>query len=150
LGIDTFVATSARVFPTDMKAAPLLRAWLSRLRDAGVDLHTRPRWLGWDDRGRLELARPPGSRHPQAAAPALALGGGSGSRPGSDGSWVDILRRQGVTVSELLPANCGFLVSWSEHLRQRFAGAPLKPVTATVTTTRGECLQRRGEAILSE
>ena len=150
LGIDTFVGTSGRVFPTDMKAAPLLRAWLRRLRDAGVELHTRHRWLGWDDRGRLELASPTGTLHLQAAATVLALGGGSWSRLGSDGSWVDILRRQGVTVSELLPANCGFLVSWSEHLRQRFAGAPLKPVTATVTTTRGERIQRRGEAILSE
>lgn len=150
LGIDTFVGTSGRVFPTDMKAAPLLRAWLRRLRDAGVELHTRHRWLGWDDQDRLLLTGPAGTFPLQPAATVLALGGGSWPRLGSDGSWVDILRRHGVAVSELLPANCGFLTSWSDHLRQRFAGAPLKPVIATLTSTEGEVIQRRGEAIISE
>ena len=57
LGVDTFVGTSGRVFPADMKAAPLLRAWLHRLRHSGnageagrdgVKFHMRHRWMGWD------------------------------------------------------------------------------------------------------
>ncbi|RML91532.1 Pyridine nucleotide-disulfide oxidoreductase domain-containing protein, partial [Pseudomonas savastanoi] len=56
LGIETFVGSSGRVFPTDMKAAPLLRAWLKRLRDAGVTIHTRHRWLGWNPDGSLRIA----------------------------------------------------------------------------------------------
>lgn len=51
LGVETFVGSSGRVFPTDMKAAPLLRAWLHRLRAAGVVFHMRHRWVGWSDAG---------------------------------------------------------------------------------------------------
>lgn len=129
LGIDTFVGTSGRVFPTDMKAAPLLRAWLKRLREAGVAIHTRHRWLGWSEAGALRLATPQGERTIQADAVLLALGGGSWAKLGSDGAWVPLLQQRGVTVAPLQPANCGFDVAgWSEHLRAKFAGAPLKNV----------------------
>ncbi len=77
LGIETFVGTSGRVFPTDMKAAPLLRAWLKRLRDSGVVIHTRHRWLGWNAEGALRIAYPQGERLVNAAVLVLALGGGS-------------------------------------------------------------------------
>jgi len=147
LGIDTFVGTSGRVFPTDMKAAPLLRAWLKRLREAGVVIHTRSRWLGWCDTGALRIATPEGERSVTADACVLALGGGSWARLGSDGTWAPLLRQRGVEVSALRPANSGFEVAaWSEHLRSKFAGAPLKNVTLALD---GEA-PRRGEFILTE
>jgi uncharacterized flavoprotein (TIGR03862 family) len=140
LGIATFVGTSGRVFPTDMKAAPLLRAWLHRLRAAGVRFHARHRWLGWDEAGALRLQTPDGELRHSAAATVLALGGASWSRLGSDGAWVPLLEQRGVDVAPLRPSNCGFDVAptgpgrsgWSDHLRVRFAGQPLKTVAAAV------------------
>ena len=147
LGIDTFVGSSGRVFPTDMKAAPLLRAWLKRLRESGVAIHTRSRWLGWDESGALRIATPEGERLVTADACVLALGGGSWARLGSDGAWVQLLEQRGVEVSPLRPANSGFEVAgWSEHLRGKFAGAPLKNVTLALD---GEA-PRRGEFVLTE
>ena len=129
LGIDTFVGSSGRVFPTDMKAAPLLRAWLKRLRDGGVAIHTRHRWLGWNADGSLKIASPAGEHAVRPAATLLALGGGSWSRLGSDGAWMLALEQRGVTLAPLQPSNCGFDVqAWSELLVSKFAGAPLKNV----------------------
>jgi uncharacterized flavoprotein (TIGR03862 family) len=138
LGIATFVGTSGRVFPTDMKASPLLRAWLRRLRASGVRVHTRHRWTGWADDGALRFSTPGGEIAQAADATVLAMGGASWARLGSDGAWVPWLRQRGVDVAALLPANCGFDVAptavdrsgWSDHLRQRFAGQPLKTVAA--------------------
>src|SRR5690606_29407878 len=144
LGIDTFVGSSGRVFPTDMKAAPLLRAWLQRLRDAGVQLHTRHRWLGWDEQQALMFVTTAGPHRVQADAVILALGGGSWARLGSDGRWVSLLREKGMDIRDLRPTNCGFLCNWSQHLSSRFAGQPLKPVVARLSTTSGEQLERRG------
>ncbi|WP_425913455.1 TIGR03862 family flavoprotein [Pseudomonas sp. GWSMS-1] len=130
LGIDTFVGTSGRVFPTDMKAAPLLRAWLKRLRELGVQIHTRHRWLGWDAQGALRISSPAGEQAVSADATLLALGGGSWARLGSDGAWVPLLQARGVQVAPLQASNCGFDVSaWSPFLRDKFAGAPLKNVS---------------------
>jgi hypothetical protein len=151
LGIETFVGSSGRVFPTDMKAAPLLRAWLHRLRQAGVRLHVRHRWLGWADDGALRFAAPEGERRVQADAVVLALGGGSWARLGSDGAWVPWLIERGVTVSPLRPSNCGFDVAggWSAHLRSCFAGQPLKTVALRFTDVAGCRHERRGELMLS-
>lgn len=146
LGIDTFVGTSGRVFPTDMKAAPLLRAWLHRLRGQGVRLHTRSRWLGWDAEGRLRLATPDGERSVQAQACVLALGGGSWPRLGSDGAWQRLLAEQGVELRPLEPANCGFEVAgWSDFLKSRHAGAPIKPAALALS---GQA-PRQGEFVLT-
>jgi uncharacterized flavoprotein (TIGR03862 family) len=131
LGIETFVGTSGRVFPTEMKAAPLLRAWLHRLRGQGVLFHVRHRWLGWAD-GRLKFATPDGEIAVEADAVVLALGGGSWAKLGSDGAWVPLLACRGVPVAQLRPANCGFDVAWSRHFSERFAGAPVKAVVALV------------------
>jgi uncharacterized flavoprotein (TIGR03862 family) len=129
LGITTFVGTSGRVFPTDLKAAPLLRAWLHRLRAAGVRFHPRHRWSGWDAEGRLRFAAPTDEVLHAADATVLALGGASWPRLGSDGAWVPWLEAAGAEVAPLRPANCGFDVAgWSDHLRQKFAGQPVKPV----------------------
>ncbi|MBL8427643.1 MAG: TIGR03862 family flavoprotein [Dechloromonas sp.] len=139
LGIDTFVGTSGRVFPTEMKAAPLLRAWLHRLRSQGVHFHVRHRWLGWSGDG-LRFATPDGEIVVQAAAVILALGGGSWARLGSDGAWVPVLRDSGIDVAPLKPANCGFDVAWSPYFSERFAGQPVKPVVASCAgqTRQGE------------
>jgi uncharacterized flavoprotein (TIGR03862 family) len=129
LGVDTFVGTSGRVFPTDMKAAPLLRAWLHRLREARVVFHMRHRWTGWRD-GALVFATPDGEKTVDAegSATVLALGGASWARLGSDGAWAPLLAARGVDVAPLVPANCGFDADWSAHFADRHAGAPLTTV----------------------
>jgi hypothetical protein len=136
LGIETFVGTSGRVFPTEMKAAPLLRAWLHRLRQQGAHLHVRHRWLGWADDGALRFATPDGEKSVAADATILALGGGSWTKLGSDGAWWPLLTARGIPVAPLKPANCGFDVAWSSHFSERFAGQPVKPVVASVAGRR--------------
>ncbi len=152
LGIDTFVGSSGRVFPADMKAAPLLRAWLHRLRESGVRLHVRHRWLGWTDDGALRFASPAGEMRVQAGAVVLALGGASWPKLGSTGAWVPLLAARGVDVAPLVPANCGFDVAggWSAHLRSRFAGQPLKTVALRFTDDAGRLHERQGELMLSD
>jgi len=144
LGQSTFVGSSGRVFPTALKASPLLRAWLGRLRDAGVAFAPRHRWTGWEADGRLVFLGPHGAVEDRTAATVLALGGASWPGLGSDGGWAGILRDKGVTVAPLRPANCGFTVGWSAHFRERFAGTPLKPI---VLSFGGSKL--RGEAMIT-
>ncbi len=154
LGIATFVGSSGRVFPREMKAAPLLRAWLHRLREAGVNFHVRHRWLGVDGapatRLRLLFATPEGEKTLSADAVILALGGGSWAKLGSDGAWVPLLREQGVDIAPLKPANCGFDIAWSEHFRARHAGEPLKTVVASCPDGNGQEIRRRGECVITE
>ena len=144
LGIDTFVGSSGRVFPTEMKAAPLLRAWLHRLRGGGLNVHVRHRWRGWDG-PILVFDTPAGEVRVEADATVLALGGGSWSKFGADGAWVPVLAGRGVTVAPLKPANCGFDVGWSAHFRGRFAGQPLKGVALGWGDT-----WRPGECVVTE
>jgi uncharacterized flavoprotein (TIGR03862 family) len=138
LGVETFVGSSGRVFPTEMKAAPLLRSWLRRLRAGGVDIRQRWRWEGWTAGGQLRFSTPEGEqlRHPRVVV--LALGGGSWPRLGSDGAWVPWLRARGLAVAPLQPSNCGFEVSWSPFFQERFAGQPLKSIE--IEGRRGECV----------
>jgi uncharacterized flavoprotein (TIGR03862 family) len=149
LGVGTFVGTSGRVFPTEMKAAPLLRAWVRRLRELGVVFHVRHRWVGWTAEGDLSFATPAGVVAVRPAATVLALGGGSYARTGSDGAWVPMLGAAGVPVAPLAPANCGFDVRWSEHFATRFAGAPVKSVAIAFTDSAGTMHQRPGEFIIT-
>ena len=148
LGVDTFVGSSNRVFPTDMKAAPLLRAWLHRLRESGVQFHMRHRWTGWQD-GQLAFDTPDGARLLVFDAVILALGGGSWARLGSDGAWVPLLRAQGVAVAPLAPANCGFDVDWSEHFSSRHAGEPLATVAITAHDIDGLTIKRQGQCVIT-
>ncbi len=148
LGIDTFVGSSGRVFPTDMKAAPLLRAWLHRLREAGVRFHMRHRWLGWQD-GRLRLATPEGEILIDADATVLALGGASWARLGSDGAWAPLLADKGVDVAPLAPSNCGFDVDWSLHFSDRHAGAPLTTVAIAWRGRDGGMDKRQGQFVVT-
>ncbi|MGY0791144.1 NAD(P)/FAD-dependent oxidoreductase [Azospirillum argentinense] len=129
LGIETFVGSSGRVFPVQMKASTLVRAWLRRLEGLGVTLHTRHRWLGWDASGALRFLRGDGTETTVAPrATLLALGGASWPRTGSDGAWTELLAARGVDIAPLRPSNMGFEVPWSDHLRERFAGQPVKSV----------------------
>ncbi|MFP8778244.1 TIGR03862 family flavoprotein [Hydrogenophaga sp. RWCD_12] len=179
LGIDTFVGSSGRVFPTDMKAAPLLRAWLTRLRHPvaggpGVRFHMRHRWLGWGDDGQtLHFQSPSGVAAVRAKATVLALGGGSWARLGSNGAWVPLLAGRGVAVAPLLPTNCGFDVAlprettvpsgllpvqavparpvgWSDFFRGRFAGQPFKNVAIRCVNAAGHHFERKGEFVATE
>ncbi|CAG0961645.1 3-dehydro-bile acid delta(4,6)-reductase [Rhodocyclaceae bacterium] len=149
LGVETFVGTSGRVFPAGMKAAPLLRTWLHRLREAGVRFHMRHRWLGWDDQGALRFATPQGEHRLRADAVVLAMGGGSWPKLGSDGAWAQLLVQRGVEVAALRPANCGFDIGWSEHFRTRFAGHPVKPVVVSFTDAAGLVHRRQGEFVVT-
>lgn len=150
LGVETFVGSSGRVFPQDLKAAPLLRRWVRRVRDAGVGFHMHHRWLGWQADGALRFATPQGERMIHAGATILALGGASWPQLGSDGGWVAPLQRAGIDIAPLQSANCGFELDWSDHLRSRFAGAPLKPVVAHWVDRDGTARSRQGEFVLSE
>ncbi|WP_460926869.1 TIGR03862 family flavoprotein [Pseudomonas sp. MC6] len=146
LGIETFIGSSGRVFPTDMKAAPLLRAWLKRLRDSGVVIHTRHRWLGWDEHGALRIDSPEGEITVKPDATLLALGGGSWSRLGSDGAWMLPLEQRGVGLAPLQPSNCGFEVqAWSELMVSKFAGAPLKNIAIGLN----DDVPRLGECVIT-
>ena len=148
LGIDTFVGSSGRVFPKDMKAAPLLRAWLHRLRASGVQFHMRHRWLGWGSDDSLMFDSPGGQVHIQAHAVVLALGGGSWARLGSDGAWVRLLTARGVDVAPLVPSNCGFDVKgWTPHFSGRFAGQPFKSIAIHFTDSQGREFRRKGEFV---
>jgi uncharacterized flavoprotein (TIGR03862 family) len=157
LGVSTFVGSSGRVFPTDLKAAPLLRGWLQRLRLQGVRFHMRHRWLGWDGAGALKFQSPLGERTDRFDAVLLALGGGSWARLGSDGAWVPLLRQHGVDVAALLPSNCGFDVKsavvnsgWSEYFRSRFAGQPVKNVALRFQGINGQEFHQAGEFVITD
>ncbi|OIR02414.1 putative thiazole biosynthetic enzyme [mine drainage metagenome] len=144
LGIETFVGSSGRVFPAEFKAAPLMRAWVRRLRALNVALHPRCRWTGFTAEGALRFSTPRGLAEVRPRAALLALGGASWPRLGSDGGWVPLLAGLGCAIAPLAPANCGFHVDWSPHLRA-LAGTPLKNVALSFGGQR-----RTGEAMLSE
>lgn len=170
LGIQTFVGSSQRVFPTDMKAAPLLRAWMHRLRHpvqgVPVVFHMRHRWTGSlgpvpvHERGqsdyRLTFESPSGPVEAVGSAVVFALGGASWPRLGSDGAWSEWLQTLGVPIQPLKPANCGFDVElgnspgWSEHLVKRTAGQALKGVELSFSDARGQTFKRRGECVLTQ
>jgi len=149
LGIETFVGSSGRVFPMDLKAAPLLRGWVRRLRESGVRLHMHHHWRGWNGSGQLSFDTPTGMVAVDADATVLALGGGSWPQLGSDGGWQPLLQARGIEVAPLQPSNCGFDIDWSEHLAQRHAGAPLKPVVAHWRDTAGVEHVLQGECVIS-
>lgn len=167
LGIATFVGSSGRVFPVDLKAAPLLRVWLHRLRGAGVGFYMRHRWTGWqanptgEPATLLRFSTPGDLVEHRADAVILALGGGSWARLGSDGAWLPWLAARGVEVTALRPSNCGFEVArvgvdggllpgWSSHLSSRFAGQPLKNVAMALDGPGGRRFDQAGECVVTE
>jgi uncharacterized flavoprotein (TIGR03862 family) len=143
LGQPVFTGSSRRVFPTSLKASPLLRAWLARLADLGVTIRTRTRWLGWTAGGDLRLAGPDGETSIAADATILALGGASWPRLGADGSWTSLFPDR--AINPLLPANCAFTTAWSPTFRDRFQGHPLKRIGLRFGDH-----QVRGEAMITD
>jgi uncharacterized flavoprotein (TIGR03862 family) len=145
LGQKTFVGSSGRVFPTVMKASPLLRAWLARLAGAGVEFSLRHQWQGFDADGALRFTTPAGPATARHDAVVLALGGASWPKLGSDGGWAPVMAEAGIKVAPLQPANCGFLVNWSDVFRTRAEGQPLKRIALSFAgqTVRGECVITR-------
>ena len=145
LGQPTFVGTSGRVFPCAMKASPLLRTWLARLRSLNVAFRPRHRWIGWDEAERLRFETPDGCLAVEAAVTILALGGASWPRLGSDGHWTAIFATAGIPVSPLKPSNCGFMAEFSDRFRERFEGQPLKGAEFRFggETVRGEAVVTR-------
>ncbi|MCX4165817.1 MULTISPECIES: TIGR03862 family flavoprotein [Paraburkholderia] len=156
LGVGTFVGSSGRVFPTDMKAAPMLRAWLHRLKERGVRFHMRHKWIGWNEDGAtngarhaLRFATPDGEQNITTDALVLATGGASWPRLGSDAAWVPLLGARGVQAVPLRSANSGFDTVWSDYFRERFAGQPLKPVAITVVDVDKKVQNRKGEIVIT-
>jgi uncharacterized flavoprotein (TIGR03862 family) len=149
LGVETFVGTSGRVFPQDLKAAPLLRGWVRRLRASGVRFHMHHDWHGWDDAGALRFVSDGDEHRVVADAVVLALGGGSWPVLGSDGRWVSKLENRGVAVAALAPSNCGFDVDWSEHFATRHAGHPVKPVVIEWNDPDAGVVRKQGEFVVT-
>ena len=149
LGVETFVGSSGRVFPLDLKAAPLLRGWVRRLRASGVRFHMHHEWRGWDDDGALRFANEEGEHRVAANASVLALGGGSWPVLGSDGRWAAVLESRGIDIAPLAPSNCGFDVAWSGHFAAHHAGHPVKPVVLEWQREDGRVVRRQGEFVIS-
>lgn len=145
LGAETYIGSSGRVFPKEMKAGPLLKAWLDRLQASGLQIHTRHKWVGWGKDHELLFETPQGEKNLPADAVLLALGGGSWPELGSDGSWIPILEKHQVEIAPLKPANCGFDVEWTSHFREKFAGEPVKSAAVTL-----KGIRKLGEFIITE
>jgi uncharacterized flavoprotein (TIGR03862 family) len=147
LGVETFIGSSGRVFPIDMKAAPLLRAWVRRLREQGVHFHMRHRCIGLNANRTLVFQTPGGERCIQSDAVVFALGGGSWPQLGSDGAWVNWLRERDVDVADLESSNCGFDVAWSEVFAKRFVGQPIKSVAIGIDSSSPK---QKGEFVIAQ
>lgn len=143
LGQPCFIGSSGRVFPRAMKASPLLRAWMARLSALGVQLLTRHRWLGFAADGAARFVTPNGEAQIKASATVLALGGASWPRLGSDGTWPALMPN--IATRPFAPSNMGFAIPWSAHLRELFAGTPLKRIALSFGG-----ITQRGEAVLTE
>ena len=149
-GVETFVGSSGRVFPSDLKAAPLLRGWVRRLRENGVRFHMHHRCIGWNTNEGLCFETPDGLKTLSPQAIIFAMGGGSWKKLGSDGQWSTWLQNAGIEVDALKPSNCGFEHAWSEHFKSRFAGAPIKPVVISGFDFNNPQKNLQGEFVITE
>lgn len=143
LDIETFIGSSGRIFPKEMKASPLLRAWLQRLQTNGVTFHTRHHWKGWKEKF-LIFDSPTGEVKIKPDATILALGGASWPKLGSRGDWVSWLEEAGISIKPFYPANCSFLVNWSKHFSEKFHGHPMKSVVLSFKD-----FKQQGEFVLT-
>ncbi|NQU29733.1 MAG: TIGR03862 family flavoprotein, partial [Anaerolineae bacterium] len=145
LGVETFIGSSGRVFPKGMKTTPLLNAWLDQLKDSGLEIFTRHKWIGWGEDNSLRFETPDGEKIVEADATILALGGGSRPELGSDGSWIPLLVERSVEIAPLKPSNCGFNLNWTDLFRDKFEGEPIKPVAISFKDKR-----KQGEFIITK
>jgi len=147
LGVKTFAASTGRIYPVELKAAPLLRRWVQRLRDSGVKFCMNHRWTGLTAGSPLQLCFrvQDDLQTTTADAVILALGGGSWPETGSDGTWTDILGRLGIGVAALQPANCGWEFPWPAAVLDKAEGKPLKNIAVSAGGLRvgGELLITR-------
>lgn len=150
LGIETFIGSSGRIFPKEMKAAPLLRAWLKRLRQQGVQFHLKNTWLGWDQNHHLIFQSADGISRIKPDATLLALGGASYPRLGSNGTWLDDIQSLGIKCNPWQPSNCGFETSpWSAVFKERYAGMPVKGIACYCTDPQGIRHHKLGEIMVT-
>jgi uncharacterized flavoprotein (TIGR03862 family) len=149
-GIDTFVGSSGRVFPSDLKAAPLLRAWVRRLRENGVRFHVKHQCIGWNANHELCFETAEGLKTFTPQASIFAMGGGSWKKLGSDGRWLSWIKSAGIDVQDLKPSNGGFEHAWTDHFKQRFAGAPIKPVVISGFDLDDTHKHLQGEFVITE
>lgn len=150
LGIETFIGSSGRVFPKGMKAAPLLRAWLKRLRQQGVQFHLKHTWQGWDQDHHLLFQSPVGISRIKPHATLLALGGASYPRLGSDGAWLDDLQSLSIQCNPWQPSNCGFeTLPWSTIFKERYAGTPVKAIACHFIDQQGNHHHKLGEIMIT-
>jgi uncharacterized flavoprotein (TIGR03862 family) len=145
LGQETFIGSSGRVFPKSMKTSPLLRSWLRKLDNLGVKFFPNHQWLGFDNQDLIFKNRENNLIHEKSDATLLALGGASWPQLGSNGKWVDILSNYDIKIAKLEPANCGFMVNWSDYFKQKFAGTPLKSIAITHNN-----INHKGEFIITK
>ncbi len=145
LGQETFIGSSGRVFPKSMKTSPLLRSWLRKLDNLGVKFFPNHQWLGFDNQDLIFKNRENNLIHEKSDATLLALGGASWPQLGSSGKWVDILSNYDIKIAKLEPANCGFIVNWSDYFKQKFAGTPLKSIALTHNN-----ITHKGEFIITK
>lgn len=144
LNVKTFIGSSGRVFPVEMKASPMLRAWIQRLKTRGVNFHVRHRWCGWEDQCCV-FETPSGIIKIKPNATILALGGASWPKLGTKGDWVSWLQDAGITVKPFAPANCGFHVNWSTHFSEKFHGQPIKSVVLSFND-----FKQQGEFVITK
>lgn len=150
LGIDTFIGSSGRVFPAEMKAAPLLRAWVARLKESGVVFRLRHHWQGLNKDKLWQFHTPDGEQLYSFDAVVLALGGASWARLGSDGAWLPWLTERHVVTTDFKPSNGGFIVQFSPFM-QALAGEPVKSIVASTTApSSNQIVQKSGDLIITE
>lgn len=144
LNVKTFVGSSGRVFPIEMKASPMLRAWIHRLKIRGVTFHLRHRWCGLEEQ-RWVFDTPDGIIKITPHATILALGGASWPKLGAKGDWVPWLTQAGIIVTPFRPANCGFYVKWSTHFSEKYHGQPIKSVVLSFND-----FKQQGEFVITK
>ena len=148
-GFETFVGSSGKVYPTDKKAAPILRAWLHQLKANNTQFKMKHRWVSWSE-DIWQFETPDGLKDYSFDAVILALGGASWPRLGSTGAWTKTLKNKGLVITPLKPANMGFNVTYSEVFKEKFSGTPLKNVKLSFTDINGNLQSKLGELLVTE
>tara|TARA_B100001758_G_scaffold247904_1_gene268364 strand:- start:2628 stop:3809 length:1182 start_codon:yes stop_codon:yes gene_type:complete len=141
LGIKTFVGSTGRVFPTEMKASPLLRNWISRLDELGVSRQNRWKLKSISNKVAT-FETPQGLLNKSADGIVLALGGASWPKLGSNGDWKSLF--DPAELESFQASNCSFIVKWSIKMSKYF-GQPLKSIKLSAGSQ-----SSRGEIIISQ
>ena len=141
LGIKTFVGSTGRVFPTEMKASPLLRNWISRLDELGVSRQNRWKLKSISNKVAT-FETPQGLLNKSADRIVLALGGASWPKLGSNGDWKSLF--DPAELESFQASKCTFIVKWYIKMSKYF-GQPLKSIKLSAGSQ-----SSRGEIIISQ